>query len=76
MTIKVTLNESSSFGKAYPMLKKHACGELIVLFNAPESGAVIVPSALGSKPVGHYSGSWIEENFRVLQGSITLQNDP
>lgn len=56
----------------YPCLKQGIRGG-IVLFFKPKTG-VVMTSGDFEKPIGHYSTSWCEENFKAYKGTLEISN--
>jgi hypothetical protein len=48
--------------------------EVVILFQCQKTGIVLNGGSSGYR-IGHTSTAWSEENFRPMQGSITLSND-
>jgi len=73
MGIKVTINKREEpENPKYPCLK--VSGDIVVLFTERYTGTVVVGWSCFST-IGKYSDTWIEKNFKPLQGSVTLEND-
>ena len=60
----------------YPCLKhvKNEWGMCVVLFTANNTG-VVVYTTMKYWYVGEYREDWIEPNFTLFDGTITLSND-
>jgi len=70
-----SLNEKKSI---YPCLKI-TIEKTIVLFSASRVGTVVYSGVQNKTdydyPVGLYSESWVMENFKDYDGTVTLTND-
>lgn len=58
----------------YPCLKRHPMTGLIVLFAAPQAGAVIHPGN-SDHVYGGNADDFIEDQFEYFYGTVTLEND-
>lgn len=58
----------------FPKLMKSTINEAIVLFYKDGEGIVVSNSNDGEYRLGYLSSTWIMQNFRDFNGSITLQN--
>jgi len=60
----------------YPCVRIHRDGDIIVLFDAPESGTVLYSSYFLYKP-GRYDRDWIEatdtSEWLPLEGTISFE---
>lgn len=70
MAIKVTEDEKGI--QSYPYLGI-GNDKTIVLFHSTGKGTVVGEN--GFYPLGRYSETWIEENFTLYNGKITLENE-
>ena len=60
----------------YPKLMKLVGDGLIVLFNSPRHGVVMVPDNNGDHKIGDFSANWHTENLWTdFDGKIELSND-
>ena len=62
----------------YPCLKECIRGskeKMIVLFTEPKTGVVVYSTWDFGNSVGHYSNGWMEEEFHIYNGEVTLSND-
>lgn len=57
---------------AYPCIKVSADTGLVVLFDRPKHGMVLVETSFYK--AGTYSGGWAEDQFEKFTGTVTLEN--
>lgn len=69
LVFKIELDKEAAH--SYPVLMQSRSG-MIVLFEARRSGTV-VGKGFSNHPVGEYREDWIDGQFDILTGSITLE---
>ena len=72
MKIESEISRNKQKEKTYPYIGQSATGN-IVLFIRKNTGVLLLDATLEDK-VGCHSTTWVEDNFNVFDGEVTLNN--
>ena len=72
MKSTVTTNNTQVFERTYPYLGIHkGSTQMIILFTSKGYGVIVNNHPLG---MGHKSNIWLESEFELFNGKVTLEN--